>query len=139
MGTQPVPKKGAEPPPQFSAHFYCGQTAGCIKTLRGMEVGLSPGDFVLDKDRDPLPKRGPCLLWPNGCMDQDTTWYGDRPRTRQHCVTWGPTSPYGKERSSLPLFGPLLWPASLQACILPIAILSTRQCTAGGSRGNSTG
>jgi len=23
---------------------------------------------------------GPCALWPNGCMDQDATWYGCRPR-----------------------------------------------------------
>ena len=34
----------------------------------------------------PPPKRvehpnfGPHLLWPNGCMDQDATWYGSRPR-----------------------------------------------------------
>jgi len=27
----PFPKKGAEPPPQFTAHFYCGQKARCIK------------------------------------------------------------------------------------------------------------
>ena len=47
------PKKGAEPPPQFSAHFYCGQTAACIKMPLGMEVGLSPGDFVLDGDPAP--------------------------------------------------------------------------------------
>ena len=33
-----LPKKGAEPPPQFSAHFYCGQTAGCIKMLLGKLV-----------------------------------------------------------------------------------------------------
>ena len=46
-------KKGAEPPPQFSAHFFCGQTAACIKMPLGMEVGLSPGDFVLD--RNPAP------------------------------------------------------------------------------------
>ena len=26
----PPPKKGGAPP-QFSAHFYCGQMAGCIK------------------------------------------------------------------------------------------------------------
>jgi len=45
-----LPQKGAEPPPQFSAHFYCDQTAGCIKVSLGMEVGLSPGDFVLDGD-----------------------------------------------------------------------------------------
>jgi len=24
----PSPKRGQSPPPQFSAHFYCGQTAG---------------------------------------------------------------------------------------------------------------
>jgi len=39
-GPSPLPQKG-EPPPQFSAHFYCGQTAGCIKMPLGMEVGLS--------------------------------------------------------------------------------------------------
>jgi len=52
----PSPKKGAELT-QFSAHFYCGQTAGCIKMPLGMEVGLSPGDFVLDGDPAP-PKKG---------------------------------------------------------------------------------
>ena len=48
------PQKGAEPPPQFSAHFYCGQTAGCINMPIGMEVGLSRGDFVLDGDPAPV-------------------------------------------------------------------------------------
>jgi len=48
----PLPKKEA---PQFSAHFYCGLTAGCIKMSLGMEVGLSPGDFVLDGDPLPSP------------------------------------------------------------------------------------
>ena len=47
------PQKGAEPPSQFSAHFYYGQTAACIKMQIGMEVGLSPGDFVLDGDPAP--------------------------------------------------------------------------------------
>jgi len=51
----------------------------------GMEAGLGPGDFVLDGDPAPPEKRhspshrptifGQCLLWPNGCMDQDATWY----------------------------------------------------------------
>jgi len=47
-----LPKKGAEPPlpPQFSAHFCCGQTAGCNKMPFGMEVGFGPGDIVLDWD-----------------------------------------------------------------------------------------
>ena len=29
-----------------------------MKLVPGMEVGLSPGDFVLDGDPDPSPKRG---------------------------------------------------------------------------------
>jgi len=71
----PHSKKGAEPPPQFSAHFCCGQTAGCTKMPLGMELGLSPGDFVLDGDTAPPQKGGgalipqifgPCLLCPNG-------------------------------------------------------------------------
>jgi len=31
------------------------------------------------------------VLWPNGWMHQDTTWYGGRPRHRRHCVRWGPS------------------------------------------------
>ena len=44
----PFAQNGAEPPLQFSAHFYCAQTAGCIKMPLGMEIGLNPGEFVLD-------------------------------------------------------------------------------------------
>jgi len=47
-GSRPLRKRRRNPPPQFSAHFYYGQTAGWIKMPPGMEVGLSPGDFVLD-------------------------------------------------------------------------------------------
>jgi len=57
LGPSPLPQKGAEPPPQFSVHFYCGQTARCIKMPLGMDVGLSPGDFVLDRDPCSLPCR----------------------------------------------------------------------------------
>ena len=87
--SSPSPK-GAQPLPQFSAHICCGQMAGWIEMPLGMEVGLSPGDFVLDGEPPPRsPKRGwrppvfgPCLLWPNGWMGQDATWYGCRPRPR---------------------------------------------------------
>jgi len=44
-----------------------------------MEVGLS----LTVSDGDPAP---PCLLWPNGWMDQDATWYGGRSQPRQHCT-----------------------------------------------------
>ena len=58
--------------------------AGWIKTALGMEVGLSPGNFVLDWDPAPIPKKGaepfpffsPFLLWPNGWMHQDATSLG---------------------------------------------------------------
>jgi len=51
----PFPKKGAEPPPIFG-HFYCGQTAECIKMPLGTEVGLGAGDIVLDGETVP-PRR----------------------------------------------------------------------------------
>jgi len=41
----------------------------------GMDVGVSPGDFVLDGDAAPLPKGAQppifrhCPLWPNGRID----------------------------------------------------------------------
>ena len=44
--------------PKFSAHVYCGQTAGWIKMALGMEVGLGPVHIVLDGDTAPLPKKG---------------------------------------------------------------------------------
>jgi len=56
MGTQSLLKKGADPLPQFSAHIYCGQTAGWIKMALGMEVGLAPGHILLDAA--PLPQKG---------------------------------------------------------------------------------
>ena len=42
---------------QLSAHVYCSQTAGWIKMSLSTEVGLSPGDIVLDGDPDP-PQKG---------------------------------------------------------------------------------
>ena len=58
LGPSPLSKKGAEPAPQFSAHVYCGQTAGWIKMALGMEVGLGPSHNVLDGTQLPSPKRG---------------------------------------------------------------------------------
>jgi len=57
MGTQPPPQKGGKAP-KLLAHVYCGQTAGWIKMALGKEVGLSPGDFVLDGDPAPPQKGG---------------------------------------------------------------------------------
>ena len=67
----------------------------------GIEVGLGPGDFVLDGYPAPFPQKrgtaspppifGSCLLWPNGWMHQDATWYGDSPQPRGLCVRWAPS------------------------------------------------
>jgi len=55
-GSSRLPQKEGGAPAQFSAHFYCGQTAGCIKMPLGMDVGLSPGDCVR---WDPVPPLSP--------------------------------------------------------------------------------
>ena len=126
-----LPRKEGGAPSQFSAHVYCGQTAGWIKMALGMQVGLGPGHIVLDGDtappptkersptvylfwpmaawikmplgrevglgpsdivldgdpappppkgHSPLPIFGPYTLRPNGCINQDCTWYGGRLR-----------------------------------------------------------
>ena len=80
----PSPLKGHSP--QFSAIVRSGQTAACTKMPLGMAVCLGLGDFVFDGDpatprnmaHPPPHNFGPCLLWPNGWMDEDATWYGNR-------------------------------------------------------------
>jgi len=82
--------------------------------LRGIEVDLSPGVVVLDGDPAHFPKRGlspeifgPCLLWPNGWMDQYVTWDGGRPQPRRLCVRCGPSPAYPRTgRTPLPNFRP---------------------------------
>jgi len=44
------------------------------------------------------------VLWPNGFMDQDATWYGGRPWPKWHCIRWGPSSTHPKGHSSPPQF-----------------------------------
>ena len=50
-GPSPPPQKGGRAPPQFSPNFYWAKTAGCIVMPLGMEVSLSPGDFVFDWEK----------------------------------------------------------------------------------------
>jgi len=102
----PLPDKGAEPP-KFSAHVYCGQTAGWIKMPLGMEVGLGLRDIVFDVDPATPRKKGhshshpifgPCVLWPNGWMDEYAAWYGSRPRLRPHCTRRVPAPAKGAQQ-----------------------------------------
>jgi len=119
MGTPlPLPPKtgGA---PKFSAHVYCGQMAAWIKMPLGTEGGIVLDEICVRwRSNSPFPKRGrsplpifvPCLLWPNGWMHQDTTWYGGRPQPRRLCVRWGPSPSPPKGVEPL-IFGlRLVWP-----------------------------
>jgi len=55
------------------------------------------------------PIFGPCLLWPNGWMDQDATWYNGRPQPGNIVLDADPPLPRGTA-PSLPKKGPcLLW------------------------------
>jgi len=91
---------------------YCSQTVGWTKMALGMEVGLvSRRHDVRWGPSSPTergttcpPLFGPCLLWPNGWMDQNTTWYGGKPRPRWHCVRWGPCSPTERGTAAPPHF-----------------------------------
>jgi len=78
-----------------------------------IDVGLIPGDFVLNGDPAPLPKKGAepppqifgsCLLWPNGWMHQYATWFGGRPQPRGLCVRWGPSPGPLPKRGRSPQF-----------------------------------
>ena len=80
----------------------------------GIEVGLGPGDTVLDRDRTPTPpKQGGtaaphvlCLV-AKRLMDQDATWYGGRPQLGL-VVLDGELAP---QRGTAPNF----WPISVVA------------------------
>ena len=89
--SSPSPK-GTQPSP----HPNFRPMSVVAKRLDGVRC-LSAGDSVFDgylaaPRKKPLhPSFGPCLLWPNGWMDEDTTWYESGPQPRPHCVRWGPT------------------------------------------------
>jgi len=121
MGIQlPYPKKGGRAP-QFLAHLYCGQTARCIKMPLGVEIGLSPGDFVLDGDSAPYHKRNgaPPNFRPTSIVAKQlhgsrchlVRWY--RPRPTRRCVRCGPSYPHKKAHPPLPNF----WPMSIVATV----------------------
>jgi len=79
--------------------------SGYIRVPLGTEVRLGPGYVVLDADTAPLPKEeqlpifGPCLLWANGWINQDATWYGGSSWNR-YCNHTAQT-PRDKGRASL--------------------------------------
>jgi len=110
------------PPPQFSTHFYCGQMAGCIKIPLGMDVGLCPGDFILDGDPVPLPKKDVPKFSAHVYCGQTAGWI-KMPRGMKvglspgDSVRWRPSPhPHKGGGAPSPIFGPfLLWPNGMDA------------------------
>ena len=88
----------------------------------GTEVGLSLHNIVFDvdpatprkKDTPTPPNFGPCLLWPNGWMDEDAAWFGTEVDLGPgHIVLDGVPAPAKGAQQPPALFGPcLLWPRS---------------------------
>jgi len=85
----------------------------------GMGVGLGPGHIALHGDPAPLKRGtvaplpaifGPCLLWPNGWMDQDATTEVDLDPC--HIVVDGAQLP--PERGTAP---PSFWPIFLRQTV----------------------
>jgi len=60
------------------------------------------------------------VVWPNGWMDQDVTWYGGRIRRRWHCVRWGSSSILHTQRGT----------AASVATFPPMYIVANRSPTA---------
>ena len=54
----------------FSAHVYCGQTAGWIKMPLGTKMGLGPGNIVLDGG--PAPPKHPPNFQPISTMAEQS-------------------------------------------------------------------
>jgi len=101
-------------------------------------VGLGLRNIVFDVDPAiprkrahlPLPNFGPCILWPNGWMDEDAALYGSRPRLRPHCTRRGPSS-RKKGTAAPPLFSAHVYcghvrPSQLllSSCILAKCLLA---------------
>jgi len=111
MGTQPPTPKGAEPHPIFGcmdqdSTWYGGRprpTRHCV--LCGPSYPQKKGHTHLH------PIFGPCLLWPNGWIDEDAARYESRPRPRPHRTRRDPSS---RERGTA---APYFWPMSIVATV----------------------
>jgi len=119
--TDPVPATALPTSPSSNkGDLLLKEGKGCREGKEG-HGAEGRGRKVLDGDPAPRPEKGggasspifgPCLLWPNGWIDEHGTWHGGGPWPRPHCARWGPSSPPPKMGRAAPLiFGPfLLWP-----------------------------
>jgi len=140
-----LPKKGTEPLPNFRPISIAAKRldASRCHLVWTVEVGLSPGTLLYGEPAPPQkvggapsPILGPCLLWPNGWMDQGSTWHGGRPLPRRHCVRWGPSSPLQKGGRAHPRFSVNFYCGQMDGCIkMPLGMevgLSPGDCVRWG-------
>jgi len=102
--------------PQFSAHLLRPNSCmdqdvtwyGANKSRpRRLLVRLGPHTPSTKGGGAPPQIFGPCLLWPNGWMDEAGTWHGGRPQPRRLCVRWGPSPTPQKGAKPFPNFQPI--------------------------------
>ena len=142
MGTQlPLPQRGTAPnfrPMSVVAKLLDGLIRYRYMPL-GMEVGSAQSTLYSMGPRYPQKKGhthphpifGPCLLWPNGWMDQDATWYGSRRRQNWNILLDGVPA-LGERDTAGPSFGPcLLWPRSPISATVELFLvkIKIRSCT----------
>jgi len=109
----PPPQKVVAPLPNFRPISIVAKAPNFRPTSRGRprprphcaRWGTS-SPSPKEGHNSPPPIFGPCLLLPNGWVDQDATLYEGRSRPRPHCVTWRPSSPLPKGAQS-PNFRPM--------------------------------
>ena len=68
-----------------------------LPTIRRLCVRCTPEQ----KAHPPPPSFGPCLLWPNGWVDEDATWYGSSPHPRPHCIREGASAARNGHRAPI--------------------------------------
>ena len=103
MGTHPPPHKGGgAPSPIFGPVLVA-------KRLRTLYYMGTQSPFLQRKQSLGRGTQifGPCLLGPNGWMDQDGTWHGGWPWFWPHCARWGTRSSPTKKGAERP---PHFWP-----------------------------
>jgi len=107
------------------------QTAGWIKMPLGTDVGLSPGDIVLDRWGSISLTRGTApspTFRPMSTLAKrldGSRWCRGRPGPRPHCIRWAPSSSSERGIVAPSSFGSfLLWPNGR-----PFQLLLSKCCT----------
>ena len=96
----------------------------------GVELGLGPGDFVLDRDPARLPKRGAeppnfraMFIWPNGWMDEAGTRHRGRPDPGDFMLDGDPAPSPKRGRIPHPHYSAHFYSGQTAACIkMPLGV-----------------